>query len=64
MLIDSPNLYDESAFERGRKDFLEGKGLISNPFMRKQEEGKYADWRIGWRTEEWEQDIKKKNNDE
>jgi len=64
MLIDSPNLYNEIAFGRGRKDFLDGKGLIANPYMQKIEESNYMDWRIGWRTEEWEQNIKKKDNNE
>jgi hypothetical protein len=64
MTIDSPNLYDEDAFKKGKQDFLDGKGLISNPYIQKQEEGKYGDWRIGWQTEKLEQHIKKRDNDE
>lgn len=43
MLADSPNLYNEVAFKRGRKDFLDGKGLISNPYIKKIEESNYMD---------------------
>jgi len=64
MLIDSPNLYDEEALEKGKLYFLEGKGLISNPYVQEIEESKYMDWRIGWQIAKWEQDIKKKSNDE
>jgi len=62
MLTDSPNLYDAEAFERGKLYFLEGKGLISNPYMQKIEEGKYMDFRIGWQTAKWEQHIKLRDN--
>lgn len=62
MLIDSPNEYNRVAFEKGKLYFLEGKGLISNPYMQKQEEGKYMDFRIGWQTAKWEQHIKLRDN--
>jgi hypothetical protein len=61
MLIDSPNLYDEEALEKGKLYFLEGKGLISNPYMQKIEEGKYMDWRIGWLISRWEEHIKSRD---
>jgi len=64
MLTDSPNLYDEEAFEKGKLYFLEGKGLISNPYMHKQEEGKYMDFRIGWQTAKLEQHIKLRDNND
>jgi hypothetical protein len=64
MAIDSPNEYDKEAFEKGKLYFLEGKGLISNPYIQKIEEGKYMDFRIGWQTAKWEENIKKKNGNE
>jgi len=62
MLTDSPNLYDAEAFERGKLYFLEGKGLISNPYVQKIEESKYMEFRIGWQTAKWEQHIKLRDN--
>jgi len=61
MINDSPNLYDEEALEKGKLYFLEGKGLISNPYMQKIEESKYMDFRIGWQIQKWEEHIKSRD---
>jgi len=59
-MVNSPNLYNEVAFKNGRKDFLDGKGLIANPYPKTQESD-FCDWRIGWQIAMWEDKIKKRD---